>query len=260
MDLVTVFGLLVGVIGIVGGMILEGGHVSSIVQGTAAFIVFGGTLGAVLVSTTKEDLKTGLSLLKLGFGEDENENPEKVIKDLVDAAQIARKESILALERKLHTFSDPFMQNVFKFVIDGIDAKVLRDMFESKLDIEEENLMAGAKIYVDAGGYSPTIGIIGAVLGLIHVMSNLTDTSKLGAGIAVAFVATVYGVASANLLFLPLGSKIKRKIRRRMETKVMVLEGAIAIMEGLSPYVIQEKLSVYLPDEAKKRMSSIEAA
>jgi chemotaxis protein MotA len=252
MDFITVAGLLVGFLGIIGGMLLEGGHVGSIMQGTAAIIVFGGTLGAVLVATTKEDIKTGLSLLKLAFGEAKDADRDKILAELIEAAQLARKESILVLENKLSSFSDPYMQNVFRFVIDGVDPQVLRDIFEAQLSIEEENLNAGAKMFVDAGGFSPTIGIIGAVLGLIHVMSNLSDTSKLGSGIAVAFVATVYGVGSANLVFLPLGAKIKRKIRQRMEVKEMVLEGAIGIMTGLNPFIIQERLRAYMHPTEKK--------
>lgn len=246
MDMITIYGLVLGIGGILGGMFLEGGHFGSLIQVTAALIVLGGTFGAVFVSTTKEDLKTGFRLLRLGFTEQEEENPERVLKDMVEAARIARRDTILALERKLGSFSSPYMQNVFRFVIDGVDPQVLRDIFEAQLQLEEENQMAGAKVWTDAGGFAPTIGIIGAVLGLIHVMSNLTDTSKLGAGIAVAFVATVYGVGSANLLFLPLANKIKRKIRKRLELKAMILEGAIAIMTGLNTFIIEEKLRSYV--------------
>jgi chemotaxis protein MotA len=259
MDMVTALGLVVGLVAIVGGMILEGGHVASLVQATAAIIVLGGTAGAVMVSTTREDLKMGLKLLKLGFGEDEGDKPETVVKELIEAAQLARKESILALDAKIPQFSSTFMQNVFRFMVDGVDPLVLREMFEAQLDIEEENLLAGAKIYVDAGGYSPTIGIIGAVLGLIHVMENLTDTSKLGSGIAVAFVATVYGVASANLLFLPLGAKIKRKVKQRIELKRVIIEGAVGISSGLSPFVIEEKVRACL-HESKPAQPPVKAA
>jgi len=251
MDVVTIFGFVVGLVGIVGGMLLEGGHLGSILQLTAAIIVFGGTVGAVMVGTTREDLIAGLRLFRLGFSDsggekDTNEDPELIARELIEAAQLARKESILALERRLPSFSNPFMRDVFRFVIDGVDPQVLRDVFESRILLEEENALAGAKIYVDAGGFAPTVGIIGAVLGLIHVMSNLTDTSKLGAGIAVAFVATVYGVGSANLFFLPLGNKIKRKIRKRAETRIMIIEGAISIMNGLSPVIVEEKIRPYL--------------
>lgn len=250
MDMITIFGLVISAIGIVGGMLLEGGHLSAIVQGTAAVIVFGGTIGAVLVGTTKKDLRTGLALLRLGFSSADPVRNKKVMNELVEAAQVARRESLLALEPRLARMSDPFMRQVFRYMIDGVDPKVIREVFDAKLAVEEEAQLAGAKIYTDAGGFAPTVGIIGAVLGLIHVMSNLTETSQLGAGIAVAFVATVYGVASANLLFLPLGNKIKRKIRQHFETKEMILDGVIGIVAGLSPFVIEEKLRSYVDDPA----------
>jgi chemotaxis protein MotA len=252
MDIVSVSGLIIGLVGIVGGMILEGGHVGSIVQGTAAFIVLGGTAGAVLVSTTQHDLAKGLSLFKLGFGNDlEAESTDKIIEEVVEAATIVRRDSILALENHLPKLSSPFMKDLLRLVIDGADPSMVREIGETKIQLEEDDLLAGAKIYTDAGGYSPTIGIIGAVLGLIHVMSNLTDTSKLGPGIAVAFVATVYGVGAANLLFLPLGAKIKRKVIKRMESRQMVVEGVVAIASGLSPFLVGEKIKGYVPDSAK---------
>lgn len=248
MDVITLGGLVVAFGGIIGGMLIEGGHLNSIMQLTAAFIVLGGTIGAVLVGTTKADLIMGLKLLRLAFKEEDKTGPEQVLKELIATAQLARKESLLAIERKLTSFSHPFMQNVFRFVIDGLDAHALREIFEAKISIEEENELAGAKIFVDAGGYAPTVGIIGAVLGLIHIMGNLTDTSKLGSGIAVAFVATVYGVGLANLVCLPIGAKIKRRIRKQNEMKIMILEGAIGIMGGLNPYVIEEKLKAFVHD------------
>ncbi len=246
MDIITVLGLVFAFGGILGGQLLEGGHMGSIVQGTAFLIVFGGTVGAVCIGTTKVDLLTGLRLLKFGFFDSKTQNAEKIVEQLIDAAQVARKESILSLEKKLNEMSDPFMQNVFRFVIDGVDPKTLREIFDNELYIEEENLNAGAKIWTDAGGFAPTIGIIGAVLGLIHVMENLADTAKLGQGIAVAFVATVYGVGSANILFLPIANKIKRKVRLDIEIKNMILEGAIGIMAGMNPFIIEQKLRAYV--------------
>ena len=236
-------------------MLAEGGHLNSLLQFTAALIVFGGTLGAVLVSSTKADLKTSLNLLRLVFREVEIIDLETVVRELIESAHLARKDSILALERRLNRFTHPFMQNVFRFVIDGVEPQVLRDIFESQIALEEENLLAGAKVFSDAGGFAPTIGIIGAVLGLIHVMSNLSDTSQLGAGIAVAFVATIYGIGSANLLFLPIANKIRRKVRQQMDMKIMVLEGAIGIMNGLNPYIIEEKLKPYRNFEKKNGLS-----
>lgn len=249
MDVITLIGLIVGLVGIIGGMLFEGGHLSSIAQGTAAVIVFGGTAGAVLIGTTREDLKTGFRLLKWAFVEPKQDDPSQIVKEIIDAAQIARKDSILALERRLNGFSNPFMQNVFRFVIDGVEPNTLRDIFEAEIEMEEAALNAGAKVWTDAGGYAPTIGIIGAVLGLIHVMQNVSDTSALAAGIAVAFVATVYGVGSANLIFLPVAAKIKRRIQKQIEIKTMVLEGAVGIMNGMNPFIIEEKLRAFVQDD-----------
>ncbi|HEX4925150.1 MAG TPA: flagellar motor protein [Bdellovibrionales bacterium] len=252
MDLTTILGLIVGIGGILLGQVMEGGHVGSIMQLTAAFIVFGGTIGAVLVTAPMEDVKTGLKLLKLAFLNPKGDDSESIIKELLDAAQIARKESILSLEKKLSQFTNPYMQTIFRFVIDGVDSNTIRDIFENEIYLEEEHLSAGAKLYTDAGGYSPTIGIIGAVLGLIHVMENLSDTSKLGAGIAVAFVATVYGVGAANLIFLPIGNKLKRKIKMQAQTKEMILTGALGIVSGLNPFIIEEKLRAYVHTPRKE--------
>lgn len=255
MELTTIIGIIVGFGGILLGNALEGGHLDSLMQVTAALIVFGGTAGSVLVGTTMEDVKTGIRSLKLAIFAQSVDSLNKLIDEMIDAAQIARKESILALEKKINSFSDPFMQDVFRFVIDGVDPNTLRDIFEAEISLEEERLNAGAKMWVDAGGFAPTIGIIGAVLGLIHVMGNLTDTSKLGAGIAVAFVATIYGVGAANLVLIPLGNKIKRRIKLELAVKEMVLEGAVGIISGMNPFIIEQKLSAYSPNykELKKK-------
>jgi len=184
-------------------------------------------------------------MVKWVFINPKGDDPEKVIKELIDASQIARKESILALEKRLSTFSNPYMQTIFRFVIDGVDPTTIKDIFENEISLSEEHMISGAKIWSTAGGYAPTIGIIGAVLGLIHVMENLADTSKLGAGIAVAFVATVYGVASANIFFLPFANKITRKIKLQSQMKEMILTGAIGIVSGMNPFIIEEKLRAF---------------
>jgi chemotaxis protein MotA len=252
MDIASILGVILAVGGILLGQILEGGHISSIMQGTAAFIVFGGTFGAIMIQAPMEDLKTGLKLAKLVFFNTKGDDPEKVIKELIEAAQIARKESILALEKRLSSFSNPYMQTIFRFVIDGVDPNTIKDIFENEIYLETEHYKAGSKIWEGMGGYAPTIGIIGAVLGLIHVMENLADTSKLGAGIAVAFVATVYGVGSANIFFMPMAKKIQRKIQLQGEMKEMILTGAIGIVSGMNPFIIEEKLRAYIHGDKKQ--------
>jgi chemotaxis protein MotA len=245
MEKSTVIGLLVGIGGILLGNIIEGGHVASLVQGAAFVIVFSGTFGAVLVSSSMDDFKKGLSLFKKSFFKHDDKADFK-IKSVVEMSKIARKDTVLSLESKMNEVSDPFMAGILRAVIDGVDSKTIRNIFETAILAEEEVEMAGAKIWLDAGGYAPTIGIIGAVLGLIHVMGNLSDTSKLGAGIAVAFVATVYGVASANLIFLPIGNKIKKRIQHESQVKMMILEGILEIPSGLNPVIINQKMRSFI--------------
>lgn len=245
MDITTLLGIIVAFGGIVGGMILEGGHPGNLIQFTAFMIVMGGSLGACLVQTPMADVKLAMSLVKLAFTNPKSDDPEKIIQELISAAQTARKESILALEKKLNSFSNPYMQTIFRFVIDGVDPNTIKDIFESEIYLEQEHYNAGAKFFEAMGGYSPTIGIIGAVLGLIHVMENLSDTSKLGEGIAVAFVATIYGLVIANIFSLPFANKIKRKIANQAHAKEMILTGALGIVSGMNPFIIEEKLRAY---------------
>lgn len=246
MDLTTVFGILLGVGGIIFGNLIEGGHTSALIQGAAAVIVLLGTVGAVMVASRQSDLKLAVSLLRKAFREDSDRELERLMREILECARLVKKESVLALEPKIQAMDHPYLKNALQSVVDGVEPKVLEDVFERQIEIEEEHLMAGAKVWTDAGGYAPTIGIIGAVLGLIHVMSNLTDTSKLGAGIAVAFVATVYGVGFANLVFLPLGNKVKRKIQDDLKRHRMVVAGALGIQSGLSPHLIEMKLRAFL--------------
>ena len=212
MDITTLFGIIVGLMSIFIGNLLEGGHFSALIQFTAFLIVFGGTLGATLVSNRLDDVQRGIELVKRAFAKDSEQEKISLALQIMDITKLIRSESVQSLEQNLNRIRNPFMKRVFKYMLDGGDPKLIRDVFESEITQNEDKLNKGAKIWSDAGGFAPTIGIIGAVLGLIHVMSNLSDTSELGKGIAVAFVATVYGVGSANLIFLPLGNKIKSKV------------------------------------------------
>jgi len=241
MDKATWFGLIIGIGGILLANSLDGGHFGSLVQGTAALIVVAGTLGAVLVSNNSKDIKIGFNLAAQTFTE-RDFNIDHKINEMVDYARIVRKESVIALEPQAAKAKDPFVREMLRSVIDGTDPALAKEIFERKLESEEDELLSAAKIWSDAGGFSPTIGILGAVLGLIHVMGNLTDTSKLGAGIAVAFVATIYGVGFANLVFIPIGNKIRKKIALHMKEKRVLLEGGLLINSSLSPLIIDQKL------------------
>ena len=245
MDITTVLGIIIGIGGILGGHLLEGGHFTSLLQFAAAIIVFGGTLGATVVANTSEDLKLSLQYLKSVFIKPDTRALREIALQISESAQLVRKESVLSLEKRIPTFSNSYMRTIFRFIIDGIDPVTLRDVFENEIYLEESRKMRAAKVWSDAGGFAPTVGILGAVLGLIHVMANLADTSALGQGIAVAFVATIYGVGSANLFFIPISNKIKRRIKQEMELKHMILEGAVSILAGLNPYIIEEKMRSY---------------
>ncbi len=252
MEMTTILGLLIGIGGILFGNIIEGGHLGSLVQGAAAIIVFSGTIGAVILSSKKRDLMLGLKMAREVFSEVDEKKQRVILDEILESARIARKESILAIEAKIGGMSDHFLKNVLQSVVDGVDPQIIRSIYEKQIDLEEEKLNAGAKVWMDAGGFAPTVGIIGAVLGLIHVMGNLSDTSKLGAGIAVAFVATIYGVASSNLIFIPIANKLKKRVQDEIRIREMTLEGGLAILSGLTPSLIDLKLQSFLESEEKK--------
>ena len=244
MDITSIGGI-IGSIGLILlGQALEGGHVGSILQATAALIVFGGTFGAVAVSFPLKDFVRGLKLAKLAFANPKNDI-EDLVKQIVDLAGVARRDGVLALEQRLPNIQDDFLRRAVGFIVDGVDSTVTRDALETEIMHHFEQDTVGAKVFESAGGYAPTIGILGAVLGLIHVMENLNDPSKLGGGIAVAFVATVYGVGSANLLFLPIANKIKRKLGLQKERRILIAEGVLSIQAGLNPRVLEEKIRAY---------------
>jgi chemotaxis protein MotA len=249
MQLATLLGLFIGIGGIFVGNMIEGGHMAALAQLAAALVVFGGTFGATLVANRFDDIRRGIALLRYAFFAPTNTLKRQVAAQIVEAAQLARRESILAIEARLNTFATDQMRSVFRFLIDGVEPETLKEIFRTEAQQDERRQLAGARIWLDAGGFAPTIGIIGAILGLIQVMANLTDTGALGQGIAIAFVATVYGVGSANLIFIPLGNKLQRQIKEETNVKLMVIDGAAAIICGLNPYIIQEKLAAYLEND-----------
>jgi len=248
MDITSIGGIVFAIAAILVGQALEGGHVGSILQLTAAMIVFGGTIGAVAVAFPKKDFLCGMRLVKMVFTEKDRNLPG-LARQLVEYAGLARRDGVLALEGKLAEVSDPFMRRALQFVVDGVDASVTRGTLESSIDAEYEEHEVGAKVWESMGGFAPTVGILGAVLGLIHVMENLNDPSKLGGGIATAFVATVYGVGSANLFFLPFATKIKRKLKLEQERKNLIMEGVLSIQEGINPRVLEEKLRAFTGED-----------
>lgn len=256
MDIATIIGIVLALGAIMGGQILEGGHLGSIMQVTAFIIVMGGTIGAVCVQNSLSVVIRSVSILGLVFGS-KNHDIGGTIKTIVDLANVSRKQGLLALEGKLKDIHDPFFSKGVQLIVDGTDPKVVHEILEIEVEHHEEYGLSAAKVWEAAGGYAPTIGIIGAVLGLIHVMENLADPSKLGGGIAVAFVATIYGVGAANLFFLPFANKIKFKIKEESAARNVIVIGLIGLAQGENPRLLQEKLESFLPvhertKEAKK--------
>jgi chemotaxis protein MotA len=259
MDITTLGGIVLAIGMILAGQALEGGHVGSILQLTAALIIFGGTFGAVMVAFPKKDFVRGMKLLGMAFTE-KHADLGALTRQLVDFASVARRDGVLALEGRLGEVNDPFLRRALQFVVDGVDASVTRSTLEAAIDADFEENVVGAKVWESAGGFAPTIGILGAVLGLIHVMENLNDPTKLGGGIATAFVATVYGVGSANIFFLPFANKIKRKLALEKERKTVICEGVLSIQEGLNPRVLEERLRAFTGEEAAPEAAEKKAA
>ena len=239
-------GIVFALLAILGGNALEGGHMSSMVGGPAALIVIGGTIGAVVVQYPFSTLKAALRAAGQTFKKP-SQDPAALIDEIVGYANQARRDGILALEKVAASASDPFLSKALMMAIDGADSNALRDTMEITIFQQEEHGEDAAKVFEAAGGYCPTVGIIGAVLGLIHVMSNLADIAAVGKGIAAAFVATIYGVAAANILFLPLAGRIKLQVRDEMNLRQLTLVGVLAIQEGMNPKLVRERLAAFAP-------------
>lgn len=245
MDKLTLLGFVIGVVGIVSGQILEGGNLSILLQGAAFLIVFGGTLGAVMVQSSNKVFFTALKMGKWALIEPEL-NDRLLVRQLTDWSTLARKEGVLALEARISTISDPFLKKGLQLVVDGASPEKIREVLDVDIHRWEQLRWQSARVWEAAAGYSPTIGIIGAVLGLMHVMQNLGEPAKLGGGIAVAFVATIYGVAFANLLLLPIANKLKAIIMRQKDIYEMIVDGLWGIASGDNPRLIELKLQGYI--------------
>jgi chemotaxis protein MotA len=254
-DLATFAGLLLAVLGILGGLLLEGGRVADVLQLTAALIVVAGTAGAVMVTTPPALLIASLKRIQDVLW-DRTPSTVLAMGQLLDFAQKARRTGIVSLERDTENLTDPFFRKALLLAVDGMDLQDLRQVMELEIEIAARRAESEAKVFETAGGYAPTIGIIGAVLGLIQVMKHLEDIERVGHGIAVAFVATVYGVGLANLVLLPMGNKLKARLERAVHFKEMILEGVIAIAEGMNPKLIESKLEAFLEEANGERKRS----
>jgi chemotaxis protein MotA len=245
MDILSIIGVVLAFAAIIGGNILEGGHIDSLINGPAMVIVIGGTVGAILLQTPISVFVHALRVAGSVFIP-----PKLDINDAIDKlvawGNIARREGLLGLEEIAENEPDLFIRKGMQLLVDGSEPEIIRDILEVEMDSREHHDLQAAKVFEAMGGYSPTIGIIGAVMGLIHVMQNLADPAKLGSGIATAFVATIYGVGLANLFLLPFGNKLRSIALSKSHYRDMIIEGIVSIAEGENPRHIESKLQGYL--------------
>ncbi|WP_018409957.1 flagellar motor protein [Methyloversatilis thermotolerans] len=246
-DRLSLVGLAVGLAAILAGQLLEGGSLSSLFQPAALVIVLGGTLGATMVQTRYPIFMRGIRMLRWAFLSPQ-QRPDDMIRRLVAWAQLSRREGILALEKHVGNERDPFFRKGVQLLVDGADAQRLREVMEVEITTYENTMRQAARVWDSAAGYAPTIGILGAVLGLIHVMENLADPTRLGAGIATAFVATIYGVGSANLIFLPIGRKLQMHVTQLIAVRDIFVDGLVGIANGDNPRIIEGRLLGYVAE------------
>ncbi len=259
MDIASIGGILLAVLGILAGMMIEGGSIMEIVKPTAALIVCGGTAGAcmlqfplnIFLAACKDIIKVFLH---------KGADGEAILQQIVGFANIARKSGIVSLDAELRKIDDPFLRQALMLAVDGTESSEVRKIMQLELDNKSEIEEKIPAVFEAAGGYSPTVGIIGAVLGLIQVMKNLSDIDEVGRGIATAFVATIYGVAVANLICLPAAGKLKFRHREEVMIKEMMLEGVISILEGMNPRMIETKLRTFLFDSKHSEGKGSEAS
>lgn len=247
MDKGSIGGVLLAIVGIIAGLLIEGGKITQILQPTAALIVFGGTMGAVLLQFPMSTVTSAIRSLAHVFIAPQQQN-EALIQLLTSFANKARRSGVVSLDADLSSIADPFLKQSLMLAVDGTEPAELRKIMRVALDCASEREERLPLVFEAAGGFSPTIGILGAVLGLIQVMQHLDNIQEVGRGIAVAFVATIYGVGVANLFFLPFAGKIRIHLREEQQRREMMLEGVISILEGMNPRMLALKLSGFLKD------------
>ena len=255
MDKSSFVGLTLGLGGIVVGLLLEGGKLTQVLQPTAAIIVFGGTMGAVLLQYPMPVVASAFRRLAQVFLEPKLD-PQFTVQQLVAFANKARRHGMISLDAELPGIGDPFLKKSLMLAVDGTEPQELRKMMQLELENQAEHEDNIPKVFESAGGFAPTIGIIGAVLGLIQVMQHLDNINEVGKGIAVAFVATVYGVGSANLFFLPSSGKLRLRIREEQILREMTVEGVVSILEGMNPRMLEAKLISFLRESPKQAATS----
>ena len=253
MDFVALLGLIIGICAVVVGNLVEGGTTGHLVQLAAAIIVFGGTAGAVLLSFPYKDLKIAFKSLKLIFI-NRKISYQETIDLILELLILARRRGLLTIQNELDRIKDPFLRRGLTYIVDGLNSNLIKDALEREILAYEEMLKKASRVFESAGGYAPTIGIIGAILGLIHVLKNVADPTKIGVGIATAFVATIYGVGSANLLFIPISKRLINKMEEEIIMMELMIEGILGIEAGMNPYYLRAKLEAFINERQKERL------
>lgn len=252
MDLATLIGLIVGFGGLIGGFVLEGGTIGSL-WGTSAFIIImGGTVGATMISFPISDLKRLMQLLKQVFTDKKIDEVE-MINTLADLADKARRDGLLVLEQEVEKIDNLLLKKGLGLVVDGIDGETIKDILSREIFLFDVRVKEGAEIFDAAGGYAPTMGIVGTVMGLVHVLGNLSNPDELGKSIAAAFIATLYGISTANILWLPFGKKLKVKGKKEKMVNELIVEGLLSIQAGENPRVLREKLNSIMDEKQNKK-------
>ncbi len=253
MDIASLVGVLLGLIAVFVGMVLKGASLSVLINPAAFLIIIVGTIAAVVTAFPMSEVKRVPQLFKILFTEQKLTKPEELIKTFSEWAVIARKEGLLALEGIAEQVDNQFLKNGLNLAVEGQSADYIRDILSEEIDAMEERHLSGAAIFSQAGTYAPTLGVLGAVVGLIAALGDLTDIEKLGHAISAAFVATLLGIYTGYVLWHPFSNKLKRKSQQEVKIKEMMIEGILSIIEGEAPRTIEQKLTSYLPAEDRKK-------
>ncbi|MBM7649517.1 chemotaxis protein MotA [Bacillus ectoiniformans] len=254
MDKSSLIGVILGLIAVGVGMVFKGVSPVVLINPAAILIILLGTVAAVVIAFPTSELKKVPKLFGILFKEQELMSPQEVIKLFTGWAELARKEGLLSLESKTNEINDPFLKNGLSLAVDGQSADYIRDVMNEEVSAMEERHGAGAGIFTQAGTYAPTLGVLGAVIGLIAALGNMKDTDSLGHAISAAFVATLLGIFTGYVLWHPFANKLKRKSKQEVKIKEMMIEGILSILEGEAPRVLEQKLSSYLPAEEKRKL------
>ena len=254
MDKTSIIGLILGIIAVFVGMFLKGVSLIALVNPAAILIIILGTIASVTIAFPSSEIKRVPKLFGIVFKEKQQMDPVDLIKTISDWAQLARKEGLLALEAKTNEIDDPFLKNGLSLAVDGQSADYIRDILNEEITAMEERHSAGAQIFSQAGTYAPTLGVLGAVIGLIAALGNMNDTDVLGHAISAAFVATLLGIFTGYVLWHPFANKLIRKSRQEARLKGMMIEGILSVLEGEAPRIIEQKLASYLPVGERKKL------